>query len=774
MNSKRLRYILSILPTAIFILLILSACSTTKRLQNGDVLYTGVTKFDINPSSDDKLPDEMVTNLKAIIDVKPNNAMPFMSPYVRTPLPIGLWVYNNWNDSAGGLKGWLYRKLVSQPVLISDVRPEVRVQMLENILDKNGYFGSSAKYDVVYDKRNNKKARINYTLNVAKPYLIDSLIYLEDDSKINHFIDSLAKKDPYLQIGERFCVDSLERVRIDIANRMRNRGYYYFRPEYLEFLADSLTKPHSIALKLSIADNTPKLALKKFVTGDITTYVMRRSKRNPGTPDTLETDKGKIIVMRPSRLRENMIPSCIAFQQGKVFSVRQMDRTQTRLARLGVFGTINIQPVPADTGENPTLDVNIYTQFNRPIEASLEVNVASKSNSYLGPGLIAGITHHNIFGGGEKFSVEFDATYEWQTGRERSDVFNSYEFGLNTSLAFPRLLAPNFIHRSQRDLNWSTISLGANILNRPKYFKMAEFNTGISYQWRTSRHVTQSFTPLKLSYTKLISTTTEFDSIMGANPAIALSFQNQFIPEMSYSYTYDRFFERERINGINFNLQVTEAGNVLDGIWKLTGAKGTKKLFGTPFSQFAKVQAQLVYTRRLIRGTNHWLVSRFLIGAEHAYGNSKEVPYKEQFYVGGANSIRAFSVRSLGPGSYRAPSDQINGYFDQTGTFKLEANVEYRFPLVSMLHGALFVDAGNVWLLKNDEQRPGGLLKANTFLRDIALGTGVGLRVDLGMIVVRGDLGYGLHTPYSNGTGHYFNVPFKDAFAFHLAIGYPF
>lgn len=774
MNSKRLRYILSILPTAIFILLILSACSTTKRLQNGDVLYTGVTKFDINPSNDDKLPDEMVTNLKAIIDVKPNNAMPFMSPYVRTPLPIGLWVYNNWNDSAGGLKGWLYRKLVSQPVLISDVRPEVRVQMLENILDKNGYFGSSAKYDVVYDKRNNKKARINYTLNVAKPYLIDSLIYLEDDSKINHFIDSLAKKDPYLQIGERFCVDSLERVRIDIANRMRNRGYYYFRPEYLEFLADSLTKPHSIALKLSIADNTPKLALKKFVTGDITTYVMRRSKRNPGTPDTLETDKGKIIVMRPSRLRENMIPSCIAFQQGKVFSVRQMDRTQTRLARLGVFGTINIQPVPADTGENPTLDVNIYTQFNRPIEASLEVNVASKSNSYLGPGLIAGITHHNIFGGGEKFSVEFDATYEWQTGRERSDVFNSYEFGLNTSLAFPRLLAPNFIHRSQRDLNWSTISLGANILNRPKYFKMAEFNTGISYQWRTSRHVTQSFTPLKLSYTKLISTTTEFDSIMGANPAIALSFQNQFIPEMSYSYTYDRFFERERINGINFNLQVTEAGNVLDGIWKLTGAKGTKKLFGTPFSQFAKVQAQLVYTRRLIRGTNHWLVSRFLIGAEHAYGNSKEVPYKEQFYVGGANSIRAFSVRSLGPGSYRAPSDQINGYFDQTGTFKLEANVEYRFPLVSMLHGALFVDAGNVWLLKNDEQRPGGLLKANTFLRDIALGTGVGLRVDLGMIVVRGDLGYGLHTPYSNGTGHYFNVPFKDAFAFHLAIGYPF
>ena len=336
------------------------------------------------------------------------------------------------------------------------------------------------------------------------------------------------------------------------------------------------------------------------------------------------------------------------------------------------------------------------------------------------------------------------------------------------------MLAPRFIKRSERDLNWTTISLGASVLNRPKFFKLADFNTGITYEWRYSRHVLNQFTPFKLTYNKLISTTHEFDSIMALNPAIALSFQSQFIPQLSYTYTYDRFFERERINGINFQATVTEAGNLFNGIWTACGVKGEKRLFGTPFSQFIKGQMQLVYNRRLIRNTDHWLVSRVLIGAEHAYGNSSQVPYSEQFYIGGANSIRAFTVRSLGPGSYRVPESQRNGYFDQTGTFKLELNTEYRFPIVSVLHGALFLDAGNIWLLKNDPLRPGGKLRGSTFFKDLALGTGVGLRVDIGMMVIRGDLGYGLHAPYDTGSPGYFNIRFKDAFAFHLAIGYPF
>lgn len=765
----------SLLLVALFVLIVLvGACSTTRRLDDDEVLYTGM-KVKINPTGDEKLPDALVSQLKQAVDVKPNNPIPFITPYIRSPFPYGLWVYNYWNDSAKGVYGWLYRKLVEQPVLISDVRAQTRMKMVENILANNGYFGSTATFEEVPNKKDPKKASMSYTFDVSSPYCIDSIIYLNKPKAISNFIDSLAHNSNWLKKGSVFCVDSLTAMRVNIANQLRNRGYYYFRPEFIEFLADTFITPHAVALKLDFADNINEAAKLKYRTRNIVTLLERNEAYTAGTPDTLLTDKGEVIVMRPQRLRKSLIPSCITFRKGKVFSVRDMDRTQTRLSRIGIFSNIQIQPVPADTSaRNPLMDVYITCRYDRPMEASIEVNATSKSNSYIGPGLIASFSHNNLFGGAEKLSVSLNADYEWQTGRNRSSVFNSYEFGIQTSLAFPRLLAPKFIPRSQRDLNWTTISLGGSVLNRPKYFMMAEYNMGITYEWRATRHAVNSFTPFKLTYNKLIHTTAEFDSVMAMNPAVALSFESRFIPQLSYTYTYDRWFERERNNQITFTALFTEAGNLFDAIYELAKVKGQKKLFGTPFSQFVKGQVQLVWNHRLFPKQDQWIVSRVLIGAAHAYGNSKEVPYSEQFYIGGANSIRAFTVRSIGPGSYRAPRDLVNGYFDQTGTFKFEVNYEYRFPIIGDLHGAAFIDAGNIWLLKNDPYRPGGQLQAKTFLKDIALGTGVGIRYDFGMMVVRLDVGYGLHTPYSNGTPHYFNVRFKDAFAFHLALGYPF
>lgn len=755
----------------VFALISVISCSTTKRLEPGETRYTGVGKFDIIPTDGHKLPGELVSELHKTADCDANNYI--IAPFIK--IPLGLWVYNNWSDSSKGLKGWLYKKWVKQPVLINEVKPEMRVKLMEQLLDNNGYFGSTVTYAVDTSRTNKKKASISYKLDVSNPYRIDSIIYLEGNSKINKYIDSVAQRSPYLQKGEIFSVDSLSSERVRIVNSLRNHGYYYFRPEYIEFLADSLITPGKIAIKLTLLDNVPSMAKLQYKTGKIETIVLRNNQQDPGTPDTIPTSKGDLIVYEPAHLRKHLIPSCLTFRKGKIFSVRDMNRTQTRLSRLGIFGSVQIQPVPADTSaENPVIDVYTVCRFQSPMEASIAANVTSKSNSYLGPGILLGLTHHNIFGGAERLSIQLNADYEWQTGRNRSNIFNSYEFGLNASLAFPRLLAPRFIPRSSRDLNWSTISLGASILNRPKFFKLAEFNAGLTYEWRASRNAVNSLTLFKLTYNKLISSTYEFDSIMTQNPSVALSFESQFIPQMSYTYTLDKFFERERINGINFQATITEAGNIFNGLWTLFGAKGQRKMFGTPFSQFIKGQVQLVYNRRLVRHSDQWLVMRALIGAEHAYGNSSQVPYSEQFYIGGANSIRAFTVRSLGPGSYHPPKSLRNGYFDETGTFKLEMNAEYRFPIISVLHGAVFLDAGNIWLLKNDPMRPGGLLTGKTFLKDIALGTGVGLRVDIGVMVIRGDLGYGLHAPYYTGIDHYFNIRFKNAFAFHLAIGYPF
>lgn len=765
-NSNRIKCVFNAVAAALAVAVV-AGCSTTRRLPAGEVLYTGVKKVEISAPDGMEVPSDVADELKGAVAVKPNNPL-FGSVSYRTPFPIGLWVYNNWSNPPKGLKHWLYEKLVAEPVLVSDVRPEVRVKMMDEILDNNGYFMGGASYELVKGK-NKKKAKILYRVTTGPEYMLDSIILPTDSCHLTHVIDSVARRIKYLKPGVRYSSDSLSTVRTRIANSLRNRGYYFFRPEYIEYLADSTINPRHIALKMKLASNIPAFALKRYRTGKVTTYIYRNE--GGGTPDTIHTRVGDVVQMKPSRLRTKVIPENVAFRPGKYFYVRDMDRTQTYLSRLSIFNAINIEVTPDTASTEPLLDVDIACTFDRPLEASIEVNASSKSNSYLGPGVILGVTNRNVFGGGEQLSVNLTGAYEWQTGRNRSSVFNSYEVGLNASLAFPRLLAPKFIPRLRRAANWTRVSLGADLLNRPHYFKMAQFNASFGYDWRSKRYIANNLTVFKLTYTNLMHTTHAFDSIMDANPAIAQSFKSQFIPQMSYSMVYDRAMNRN--NTINIQATVTEAGNVFWALWEACGKKGEKELFGNPFSQFIKGTAQVVYGRRL--GGSHWLMSRVMVGAAHAYGNSSQVPYSEQFYCGGANSVRAFTVRSLGPGSYHTPGKSANDYFDQTGTFKFEANIEYRFPILGPLHGAVFMDAGNVWLLKDDPQRPGGTLKASSFLRELALGTGAGLRFDIGMLVVRADLGIGIHAPYDTGRSGYYNMTsFKNSLAFHLAIGYPF
>lgn len=747
---------------------VLAACSTTARIPADEVLYTGVKKVEMAEDSV-KIPPALTSAVKEAVDVPPNNYWKLLGWHY--PFPLGLWVYNNWPNPEKGLRHWLYEKLVAEPVLVSDVRPEVRTRMIEQILDNNGYFRGTATYELVKG-RNKKKAKILYTVNPGPAFPVDTVMLLPDSTALYSLIDSLARTDDYLSMkSPRFSVDSLANARKRITNSLRNRGYYFFQPDYIEYLADSLENPGKIALKVDMASNAPKFALQPYRTGKVTIRVNRS--QGGGKPDTVKLSRSTLIQMMPSRLRRRIFDENVTFRPGRTFSVRNMDRTQANLARLGIFSGIEINARPDTSArDSRVLDVDIDCTFDTPLETSLEVNASSKSNSYIGPGLTFGVTNKNIFGGGEQLSVKLTGTYEWQTGRGRGSIFNSYEVGITGSLAFPRLLAPRFIPRSRFQLNWTRLQLNADLLNRPHYFKMAQFNASINYDWRVRRHVQNTLTLFKFTYTNLMHTTQEFDSIMAANPSVAQSFRSQFIPQMSYTYVYDRQINPD--NTINWQFTVQEAGNVFWAIYRACGKKGEKELFGTPFSQFVKGQTQLVWGRRIFYG-DHWLVSRVAVGAAHAYGNSTQVPYAEQFYVGGANSIRAFAVRSIGPGSYKAPDGMPEDYFDRTGTFKFETNVEYRFPLMGPLHGALFVDAGNVWLLKNDPMRPGGTLEAKNFLREIALGTGFGLRFDISMLVVRADLGIGIHAPYNTGHGGYYNMAnFGKSLAFHLAIGYPF
>lgn len=783
--------------TFLTLLISLGACSTTSRLAEGEVLYTGVKKIQYNNLDSVKIDSDVKDLIFAAVNVKPNN--PLYSPYYRTPFPIGLWVYNHWNENSKGLKGWLYKKLVSKPVLIKRVRPETRVNMINQLLKNNGYFNSSSSYELNYSNKNKKKAKISYKINVKAPYTLGDITYLNDDTQLNQLvdsiaktplniladsiadrpinllIDSIAKTNTYLHTGNRYCLDSLNAVRIDIANQLRNRGYYFFRPEYIEYLADSITNKGIINIQLVKSANIPNQAFTKYLANNVTVTV--DDDVIGGKPDTLVTRNCTVIKMQPVHINDKLIPSCIRNRKGRPFRVGNMDLTQMYLARTGIFSNINIQAIPRDTildNGYGLIDLDITCVLDKPIEVKVEAKATTKSTSFIGPGLGLGIKHKNIFGGAEQLSADLTASYEWQTGKGnayKNSDFNSYEIDLDVALAIPRLLAPRFIDRARRYTNWTRFSIGGELMNRPKYFKMARVSAEMTWEWHSRRYSQHKFTPFKLTYSNLLSTTERFDSIFFTNRAIEQSFEDVFIPQMSYTYTLERNFGK---NNIVWTTTLTEAGNLCYLIWRACGVEeGNIHILNTFFSQFLKAHTQFVWTRNLFG--EHRLVSRLFIGAAYAYGNSFEVPYMEQFYIGGSNSLRGFAVRTVGPGSYRPEVLDRNSYYDQTGTFKLEANLEYRFPLLGILKGAIFADAGNVWLLKEDPFRPGGKISGKNFFKELALNTGFGLRVDIGMLVLRADLGIALHAPYDTGKKGYFNIPkFKEGLAFHIAIGYPF
>ena len=749
--------------------LIICGCSTTKRLEDDEILYTGVTDIVFNAPANEKIISSVDDQILDAVNVKPNGSI--ISPYLRSPLQLGLWVYN-WGDTTmTGFKRWIYNRLAKQPVLISDVKPEMRIEMINDILNNNGYFGSKAHYELRYNKRDAKQARIHYNIDLTTPYKLNNVEFFKADTDVELYIDSLARAEAYLSPGNRYCTDSLEIVRTNITNTMRNRGYYFFRPEYIEYLADTTFGNHTLALKLKLVDNIPPKAMRKYYIGNIETDVYNYFGR--GRPDTTLLQKCTLIKHNPVRVRNTMISSAISMRKGRVFSVKSVERTQSNLSRLGIFSSVDINTTPLEEVTDDTIDVNVICKLDMPIETKFEVQAASKSNSYLGPSAVLGLTNKNIFGGGEQLTTELKFAYEWQTGKNAGNKLNSYEAGINFSLAFPRLLAPKFVDRSRRYINWTNISLNADIINRPKYFKMLNVSLGMKWEWHANRYSLNEFSPLTLKYTNLLSCTSDFLIMAFDNPAIMNSFDSQFLPMMTYSYTYDRQIDSD--HKINWNLSLAESGNVLCGIWTLVGAgsgKYAKELIETPISQFVKASTQLTYSYQFFPG--HWLVSRAFIGAAHAYGNSSEVPFSEQFYVGGSNSLRAFPARSVGPGHYH-DSESFFQFYDQAGTFKLEMNLEYRFPIIGFLKGALFVDAGNVWLLSEDTYRPGAKITTRSFFKDIALGTGIGLRFDFGFIVVRGDLGIGIHYPYETEKSSYYNMSsFKNSLSLNLAIGYPF
>jgi outer membrane protein assembly factor BamA len=764
----------------------LAGCSTTKRLADGQVLYTGVKKITIEMTAPTdtlfnnqkskqllKVPSSVKTDITEPLSVKPNN--PLWSPYIRTPLPTGLWVWNSlYTDRKKGIKAWIYRTFGKQPVLMQQVQPSARVGMIEDILDNLGYFGSEASYEII-PSRNPKKARVNYSVRVAEPWFWTSIECPPITDTLTSLIRDM-QTTSNLKVGDQYNIDTLMRERVRIAGLLREKSYYYFRPDYIEYFADSTRVRHGVDLKMRMATGIPEAALRPYKIGKINVTLFAADGR--GEIDSMSNRLFNLRWQGKLKLRPRVLRRAFAFAPGDPARVSTINRTLINLTRTGIFRYVNLEVPPLDSLHSTSaLDLNLSATFDTPMEATIEVDFSSKSNSFLGPALALELKHKNLFRGGETFAVGLNGSYEWQTGNTNSgsssSAVNSYSLGVSASLTYPRIIVPRFILRALDYGGTTSYSLNADLLNRPLYFKMLSASFSNTYDYRTSRTVTHTFTPFKMVYNNLLRTTDAFEEAAPAGSALRRSFDSQFIPSGTYTYTYDKRLGRLRTDRFTWQVTLTTAGNVWAGVYSLFGAEGEKKIFGLPFAQFFKETTEVKYFKQFAVGAATF-ATRFFVGAGHPYGNSKNygLPYTEQFYIGGAYSIRAFTIRSIGPGSYQ---DYGGGYLNQTGEFKLELNSEMRFRIAGGLNGAVFLDAGNVWMLKEAADRPGGTLRGSTFFKEVATGTGVGLRYDMGFLVLRGDLGIGIHLPYDTGKKGYYNIPrFKDGLGFHLAIGYPF
>lgn len=713
------------------------------------------------------------TEMDAVLAYAPNNSL-LGSSSLRSPLQFGLWFYNAFVDNKTVLGKWFFNTFASTPVLISSVSPDVRAKVATNTLHNYGYFRGSVNYEIIPSK-NPRKAKIAYSVTTREIFRLDSIAYLG----FPPIADSLLRassKYCLLKKGEPFRAYNLVNERARIEKIFRNNGYYFYNSSYTVFRADTIARPLYVQMQVMPLSSRPEKVRQRWYMGH--TYITVRNKmgepltgRYKGRTFTFDY-AGKKNPLKVFLWRQNIL-----HKKGDIYRLTDQQQTLEKLNNLAVFGQLDINYMPRDTSLTcDTLDTYITAVMDKRYDGDFEMNVTSKSNDQLGPGVAFGLSRRNAFRGGEKVTFRVFGSYEWQTrrtGEGNSSLLNSYELGTSLSFDFPRFVFPFINRRTFRYPSTTTFSLDADWMNRAKFFNLVQMGVNVLYKWHKNERSKHELELFNLDYDQMLSHTAEFDSIMAANPALYISMRDQFVPSLKYTYTYSS--PKDKRHPIWFQASVTEAGNLTSCIYAMSGKKFSeqnKKLFGNPFAQFLKFTAELHKTFRLTNSLH--LATRVMGGVIYSYGNSTIAPYREQFYVGGANSVRSFTVRSVGPGSFHTAQTRYS-YMDQTGDLKFEMNAELRFPLFGNLFGAFFLDAGNVWLLRNDANRPGGNFSLSRFPKELALGTGAGIRYDLEFLVLRLDLGVGLHEPYDTGKSGYYNIPkFSDGLSLHFAIGYPF
>ncbi|MBO6018453.1 MAG: BamA/TamA family outer membrane protein [Prevotella sp.] len=782
---------------------LLAACSMTKNIPEDDQLFTGLKRIVYADNQKDSFEAHRAVTMEEIeaaLATEPNGSL-FGSSYFSMPWSWHLWVYNHYAKKNSHFARWMTKSFGKPPVLMSQVNPALRASVARSVLKNNGFFRGNVTYETI-TSRNPKKAKIAYTVTMDSLYTLDSVAYLGFPADMRQLIDSTASEQ-YIKPGSPFSVSALDNERSRLGILLRNNGYYYYNPSYASYLADTFAIANQAQLRLQLADGVPDEALRKWSIGKVDVQ-FRRSFRERLT-DSIQRRQ---LTIHYNGKRSPIVPRVVLrnlrLRSRQPYSYEKYMESVSNINATGVFSSVDFQFTPRPDADS--LDLLLNCVFDKPYDFYFEANAIGRTSGRYGPEARIGFTRRNAFRGAEKLDLNLHGAYEWQSGG--GDDMNSYQYGFDASLEFPRIIAPFYNSdrvrrgkdgRPRRRLFFSTpmsyAKVSTDIVRRPQYYKMHIVAGEWTYRWQSAATMRHEFSPLSLKYQYMNSHTERFDSVIGMNPYLLATMEDYFVPKMRYSFTYTS--PASKRNPLRWETTIEEAGNILSLFDRLNGHsfnEKEKQLFKTPYSQFLRLETDLTKTWTI--GLHSQLVGHFNGGIIYSYGNSEEPPFSETFYAGGANSIRSFGVRRIGPGAFNGSKlDRQSAFLMQNGDIKLVANLEYRTRLFGNLNGAIFLDAGNVWNLKQvlidtDEDDDDEVLflsavfnqlfantqfKPSKLLNQAALGTGVGLRYDLGFLVIRIDWGLALHSPYDTSSKGYFNVRrFRDAQTLHFAIGYPF
>ncbi|MDB5013212.1 MAG: hypothetical protein JWQ25_1414 [Daejeonella sp.] len=770
MLNKISHYLLS------FLIVFALGCSSTKNLPKGEKLYIGhvvsIEGKDIKKSEKKALK----TELTGLVRPKPNSSILGMR--------FKLWIYNlagTPKKAKGGLRNYLRNKLGEPPVLASSVNLQTNQEILTNRLQNKGYFQASVSGDTT---SKGKKVKAKYAAQIGPQYIISSVNFPVDSGDLEKAVAATADKS-ILKVKEPYNLDVIKGERERIDQTLKEQGFYFFGPDYLLIRADSTIGEHKVNLYVTVKPTTPQVARQIYTIGNV--YIYPNYSLNQTQADTAKNDAvmfgGYYVIDKDSTFKPPLFRRSMLFEPGEIYNRTDHNLSLNRLVTLGAFKFVKNR-FEVDTATTvPRLDASYYLTPLPRKSFRGEVTGTSKSNNLNGSEVSLSWKNRNTFRGAEQLSVRAYGGFEVQVSGNQSG-YNTFRLGGESILSIPKFVVPFFkFNTTNAFVPRTKFTLGYELFNRQNLYTLNSFRGSAGYNWKENIRKEHELSPISINYVQPLNVSALYDTLVNHDKTGTLrkTIEKQFIMGSTYSFTYNNQIETARRNHTFFNANVDIAGNIPGLItnpnWR---TNDTVTIFKARFAQYIRVDGDFRYYYKL--GRNSQLANRAIAGFGLPYGNSQELPFIKQYFVGGSNSVRAFRSRSVGPGSSDPNAGGNNSFTpDQSGDIKLELNTEYRAKLAGVVNGAIFLDAGNVWLY-NEKQGKAGAKFSKDFLKELAVGAGVGLRFDLSFLVLRTDLAMPLRKPWlPEGSRSVLNqINFgdknwrKENLVFNLAIGYPF